>query len=365
MNTPKISVIVPVYKAEAFLRKCLDSVVSQDYSDWECILVDDGSPDCSGEICEEYAAKDSRFKVFHKTNGGASSARNLGLDNARGEWIVFLDADDSFQSEYLKTIYNYIGNADLAICGFNVGGMTFIPDINEGTLLKLRDYSSRKVLINDYYSSTVWAKLFKRKLIESVHLIFDESICLSEDTIFTREYLFQCDTVCLVPYTLYNYTGFWGGDKSKYLLSEYELCHSLKCQFEIVEKINNKFGWDIRHDGIFPQLDKLKDIFALYSDADIYRLYTQIYGYVPFVDFLESNLIPLALSNFYERISDFADGRYGVACCILSEYRKFFATEIHIAQLGTIKKKAFYLLIKKAPVSITSLLLVIRKRFHL
>ena len=103
MNT-KITVIIPVYNAGKYLRKCLDSIVMGQYSDWECILVDDGSKDDSLSICEEYANKDSRFRVFHQINAGASAARNVGLDNAKGEYITFIDADDWVSSNYLFAV---------------------------------------------------------------------------------------------------------------------------------------------------------------------------------------------------------------------------------------------------------------------
>ncbi len=93
-KSPKISIIVPVYNAEKTLNKCMDSIISQSFTDWELLLVDDGSTDGSGVLCDEYAAKDSRIRVFHKANGGVSSARNLGLDNVTGEWVVFCDSDD-------------------------------------------------------------------------------------------------------------------------------------------------------------------------------------------------------------------------------------------------------------------------------
>ena len=91
---PKVSVIVPVYKAEKYLRQCIESILAQTFTDWECILVDDGSPDHSGAICDEYAQKDARSRVIHKENGGVSSARKVGLDNVKGDWSTFLDADD-------------------------------------------------------------------------------------------------------------------------------------------------------------------------------------------------------------------------------------------------------------------------------
>ena len=99
---PKISVIVPVYNTEKYLHRCVDSILAQTFTDFELLLIDDGSTDSSGAICDEYAQKDSRVRVFHKENGGASSARNLGLDNATGEWITFCDSDDFVYSYWLS-----------------------------------------------------------------------------------------------------------------------------------------------------------------------------------------------------------------------------------------------------------------------
>ena len=91
---PSISIIVPVYNSEKTLNRCVDSILSQTFQDWELLLIDDGSTDRSGKLCDEYALKDQRIKVFHKKNGGVSSARNIGLDHAKGEWITFIDSDD-------------------------------------------------------------------------------------------------------------------------------------------------------------------------------------------------------------------------------------------------------------------------------
>ena len=107
MSNPKISVIIPVYNAESTLRRCVDSVLAQTFTDFECLLINDGSKDKSGEICDEYARKDSRVRVFHKENGGVSSARNVGLDNARCEWITFVDSDDYFQQGFLERMNLY------------------------------------------------------------------------------------------------------------------------------------------------------------------------------------------------------------------------------------------------------------------
>ena len=103
-----ISIIVPVYKAELFLPRCIDSILTQTFTDFELLLIDDGSPDNSGSICDEYALKDKRIRVFHKENGGVSSARNLGLDNAKGEWITFIDADDWISNTFIEHLYKPI-----------------------------------------------------------------------------------------------------------------------------------------------------------------------------------------------------------------------------------------------------------------
>ena len=116
-----ISIIVPVYKAEKYLRRCVDSILAQTYQNIEVLLIDDGSPDNSGEICDEYAEKDSRVRVFHKPNGGVSSARNLGLKEAKGDYIGFVDADDYID----KTMYEVLlcnlikENSDISICSYN------------------------------------------------------------------------------------------------------------------------------------------------------------------------------------------------------------------------------------------------------
>ena len=91
---PKISIIVPVYKAEQYIRRCLDSIVAQTFTDWECLLVDDGSPDDSGKICDEYAELDSRFRVYHRVNHGISATRQFALQNVKGDYIQFVDSDD-------------------------------------------------------------------------------------------------------------------------------------------------------------------------------------------------------------------------------------------------------------------------------
>ena len=115
IQAPKVSVIVPVYKAEAYLNRCMDSLLTQTFRNFEVLLIDDGSPDRSGEICDEYAKKDSRVRVFHEKNQGVSVARNKGLEQVRGECIAFVDADDYVERDYLMHLLQF--SEDLIISG--------------------------------------------------------------------------------------------------------------------------------------------------------------------------------------------------------------------------------------------------------
>ena len=184
-----VSIIIPIYKAEKFIRRCIDSVLTQTYKDWELILVDDGSPDNSGRICDEYSQKDSRIRVFHKHNGGVSSARNIGLDEARGDRITFIDADDYVFKNYLEVLIS--SEADLVTCGFKgINKMSSTPKKGyyEGTSFR----TNIPIFYNTKQTATPWAKLFKRSIIESNNLRFDQALKLTEDTVFVFHYLTGC-----------------------------------------------------------------------------------------------------------------------------------------------------------------------------
>ena len=189
-----ISVIVPVYKAEPYLHRCIDSILAQSYTDFELLLVDDGSPDNSGAICDEYAGLDGRVRVFHKENGGVSSARNLGLDNAKGEYITFCDADDYVGEDWL-IVYNEAikQNLDFAIQGIyyitnkgDIEKMSLIPYVG----CNLNDKRNLIVcLMKQYVFGYPVTKLFRRQIIEDNHIRFDEQSAFREDEQFFSKYL--------------------------------------------------------------------------------------------------------------------------------------------------------------------------------
>lgn len=198
MTTPKVSIIIPIYNTEKYLRRCLDSVISQTFTDWECLLVDDGSKDSSGAICDEYAKKDSRFRVFHKENGGVSSARNMGLDNAHGDWIYFSDADDSLYENCLEVlIYNTKEGIDFVMGGYTIirddGSLRVTANTQQNKTITIEDSLAEMYCPSDFpYQGYLWCKLFSKKIIRKNSLQFDVNIQFNEDRLFIVEYLCCC-----------------------------------------------------------------------------------------------------------------------------------------------------------------------------
>ena len=186
----KISVIVPVYNTEKYLRRCVDSILAQTFTDFELLLIDDGSTDGSGAICDEYAKKDSRVRVFHKENGGVSSARNVGLKNVRGEWISFVDSDDWVKKNFLDKLIINSENVDLVCVGF----------IQIEDKLKYRnvDYEGSasegfRIFFENRILGFLWNKLFKATIIKNNNLLLNELISFREDEEFMLRY-FCCIT---------------------------------------------------------------------------------------------------------------------------------------------------------------------------
>ncbi len=202
----KFSIIVPVYNSECYLKECIDSTLTQSYSDFELILVDDGSIDASGIICDEYAELDSRIKVFHKENGGVSSTRNLGLDNASGDWIVFLDADDTLHKCALECIKNEIDlNSDVDIIQFSFTRTPFQGDKIKQNNDYLSGLTPETYCKSEIYNVCVGGSAIRRDIIDTNNLRFDCRLKLAEDQVFIFQ-IFQNSRLCSkMPHILYYY----------------------------------------------------------------------------------------------------------------------------------------------------------------
>ncbi len=205
---PTVSVIVPVYNTEKYLVRAIESILGQTYTNIEIILVNDGSTDHSGEICEEYAIRDSRVKVFHQKNSGVSATRNFGLKVAQGDYIQFVDSDDEIISYMIETLIEEVitQKCDVVICGYSVIGRE--KKVSSKASLYKRDEFLFLGYIDQNISQLILSScnmLFKSSLINCNKLKFNSSYIMGEDGLFTLEYLLKCRNIYVINETLYNY----------------------------------------------------------------------------------------------------------------------------------------------------------------
>lgn len=204
----QISIIIPVYNSEKYLRKCFDSITKQTFSDFEVIVINDGSKDNSGEICDHYAKIDSRFKIIHKKNEGVSIARNTGIEHASGEYITFIDSDDWIDDDYLQMMMSVaITDCDLVVSGV-------INEYINGDTSKLgisrNSFSSNNAkLLHQLIKSRLYFgpynKLFKYNIIKQHNILFPHDISYGEDRIFNYAYMHYVDTIQTISYAGYHY----------------------------------------------------------------------------------------------------------------------------------------------------------------
>lgn len=209
---PTISVIVPVYNVEKYLRCCVDSILAQTFSDIEVLLVDDGSTDNSGAICDEYAEKDSRVRVFHKANGGVSSARNLGLDEATGKWLAFVDADDYIGVALYEKVMSEVRETDAIYFHFSTVTDGNVTKIYQTKLKSLEKqpcsfagfYTPSKgeirndVFFDDSLAVFCWRGIYKREFIDKQGIRFDIQQKTGEDRIFTFHVLLKAENITVI-----------------------------------------------------------------------------------------------------------------------------------------------------------------------
>ena len=203
----KTSVIIPVYNTpENKLRRCLDSIIVQSYVDYECIIVDDGSTDCSGEIIDEYSRLDSRFIAIHKENGGVSSARNYGLEIAKGEWIVFVDSDDYLLPDHISSMMTAVSDdVDLVMTGFRFLHPDKTTEHGYNKARHIGKEARRRFLLDAEFLrfQVPWDRDYRNKK----DLTFDEKLSLGEDRLFCYNYLMNCKGVATIERITYVHDG--------------------------------------------------------------------------------------------------------------------------------------------------------------
>lgn len=208
MEKPLVSVIVPIYKVEEYIGDCIKSVESQDYSNWELVLVDDGSPDKSGEICDSFSTHNPRIKVIHQNNQGVSSARRNGLLSCNGKWVFFLDGDDQLTHTSLSTLVSFCEDNHLDVCigGFDIlTTKGIIRTKNKGgfTIIEKKDYI--RGVAECKYMMALWGKLYNRDILLKANIIIDRCITNNEDYMYNLFLSPQLNRVGVLEQPIYIY----------------------------------------------------------------------------------------------------------------------------------------------------------------
>lgn len=242
----KLSIIVPVYGAEKYLPAMIESVIAQSFTDWELILVDDGSKDNSGQICDQYAEIDSRIRVVHKQNGGVSSARNEGIKHAMGEFITFVDADDTLNPSFLAN-FSYDDNLDFEIQGFYLNHIK-APDSNTSVQPK----ETKVAELKDIYAESEFlkltrgpvCKLMKSSIIKENNLLFPSGLSFGEDAIFVKRYLLHCSgNARSIAAADYIYNDFDDPNSLTHRVHPAQSMYDVaKMDFDLYAKLVDRFG---------------------------------------------------------------------------------------------------------------------------
>lgn len=269
---PLISIIVPVFNAKDYLVNCINSIVNQTVTNFELLLVDDGSTDGSGELCDEFATSDDRISVFHKENGGNSSARNLGIEYAKGEWLYFVDSDDELFPNALTVLSDcIIEDVDMVLAGYVVVDNTGkeVYSVNQRTKVLISNERAIELMFNSSpyrYLGYIWIKLFRASTIKNSFCLFADDIFYNEDRLFSIWFL--CESKKSVVYTttpVYRY---------------YERPNGLMCS--INKGFNPKFLTDIEASKRMVQL--IKDAYP--NSEAVYNLskYGLYHSYVAIIN---------------------------------------------------------------------------------
>lgn len=274
MNKPIISIISPVYNAEKYMHRCIDSIIVQTLTDWELILVDDGSSDSSGAICDEYAARDSRIKVIHKDNGGVSAARQTGLEVANGEYIIHADPDDYIEPSMLEELYMKAQeeDADMVICDFYY-------DKDGKVIYQKQHPSSLKadIVLHDIFEhlhGSCWNKLVRRSCCVKYRARFPEGINYCEDVCFNVQLLKHDIKIAYLPKAYYHYVHYDQSITNHYTLNTLATCK------RFVEYLSSALPKDSFMVNIAKEMVKYEAFrHKVLSDSEIKLLYPNIKTY--------------------------------------------------------------------------------------
>lgn len=203
-----ISVMIPAYNAERYIKECLESLKNQTYKNIEIVIVNDGSTDCTQSICEEYVSEDNRFRLVNQKNGGEGAARNRGLQEAKGKYLCFVDADDHVYSEFIENMYKMQQEyqAGMVICGFTELKDNEVINETSGEIQVMnQEVAMENLLKEDSFKGYVWNKMFDMDIIRKNQLKFDVSLAVWTDVLFVFQYMLHIQRVVFNPKPMYYY----------------------------------------------------------------------------------------------------------------------------------------------------------------
>lgn len=259
----KVSIIVPVYNSEKSISNTINSILKQNFDDFELLLINDGSKDKSGLICDKFAIQDKRIKVIHQKNSGPGAARNRGIKESKGKYITFVDADDTVDVDWLNSMVSAmeINNVDLVCTGYK---RLYLDANNKIIKLKsympiFKKYNEKKDIINNGLLNPLWNKLYKSEIIKKFDIAIRENLSLGEDLLFNLNYIDKCECLIFLDIAKYNY-----------IVNNDGLTHKYRSdKFEILNKVNDELRkiiikYDISQDIV--NFGTIKNCYSCFMD---------------------------------------------------------------------------------------------------
>lgn len=324
---PRVSIIVPVYNCETYISKCLESIISQNYINIEIVIINDGSNDQSEKIINTYKEKDDRIFYYYQKNQGPSEARNNGIKYSTGEYIIFVDADDTVEENYTECLLNtmLISGADLVCCGYkdiSAYGVSNFTDFHFENNISLPLFID---MVCKGTGGVLWSKIYKKEIITRHKLKMDKKIFMSEDLVFVLQYASHCKSFASSKEYLYNYNRLNESSISSNISMDYIQNYIIVCKHmekilkwakldehkmnellskriqEIVFNLVEQQSADLRYIGMENAVYNIKNILSIYYvERYVNRFSTNSYVYKPYLFFLKKRLFKSSiLYGFY------------------------------------------------------------------
>lgn len=280
-----ITIIIPIFNAEKWLKECLDSISRQSYTDFEVLMVDDGSKDGSAVICKDFANKDGRFRYYYQQNAGVSVARNTGLNNAKGEWVCFVDSDDTIDKDFLSVMLSNVEDFDAINCDYttdskHLGGQREIKTITKIVFI-------RNIIFEKCKTPQLWSIIYRKSIIDNIELKFTPGCVRNEDYEFFMKYLTHCNK----PIALQKYVGYY------YRQNPASVMHQKRSFSSVIMSIeaSSKVGEAIKKIGAIPEGEMLtafavSGFLYIMSREHNLAIYNELHNRYPIKEYVRMSL---------------------------------------------------------------------------